>query len=405
MDENGRYILALHLVSGLGAVTYRRLLSRFGTPEAILKAPSQKILDLPFLGEKRAQVIEAGRREALQKADVEIARAEKEGAKIATFGGEWYPAPLKSIYDPPLAVYIRGEVKREDAIAVGVVGTRRPSVYGRLTGEKFGMQLAARGFTVISGMAIGVDSAAHGGALKGRGRTIAVLGSGLDKLYPQQNRELAERIVEHGALVTELPYGTTPSRETFPRRNRLISGMSLGVVVVEGKENSGALITARFAMEQGREVFAVPGKIDDMRSRGPHMLIKQGAKLVEGIEDILDELGPVADFMAGPEEDAPGGDGDAKGRGTGKSAGTAESGGDRLSKVLNSNERAILEMLSDEPTPVDDIIAETGLAPAEAASHLMVLEIRRLIRQLPGKRFVREAKNGEEKPSRKRRKS
>lgn len=403
MDENGLSILALHLVTGVGAVTYRRLLSRFGTPEAIMKAPEDKLSDLPFMGEKRAHVIAGGRKAAMERAEQEITRAEKEGVKILPFSDRAYPAPLKSIFDPPLVIYVKGEYKQEDAVAVGIVGTRRPSVYGRSVGERLAAQLVGRGFTVISGMALGVDAAAHGGAIKGGGRTIAVLGCGIDVVYPKENEELAEQIVKQGAIISEFPYGTTPSRESFPRRNRLISGLSLGIVVVEGKENSGALITARYAMEQGREVFAVPGKIDDMRSRGPHLLIKQGAKLVEGVEDILEELGPVADFMVpggkSQENDTAEGTEDEKKNKGNKVEEIAETiqKPAQAGHVLNSAERVIIGMLNEQPISVDEIIAETGLSPAEVASHLMVLEIRRLVRQLPGKMFIREAKNAEEK--------
>jgi DNA processing protein len=401
VDESGRYVLALHLISGIGAVTYRRLMSKFGTPEAVLKAPAEHLLNLPFLGETRASVIERGRAAALDKADEEILRAKKEGVEIIAYTEGHYPAPLRSIYDPPLVVYMRGKYAEEDAIAIGMVGTRRPSVYGQEAAERLAVQLVGRGFAVVSGLAQGIDTSAHKGALKGGGRTIAVFGSGLDIVYPKENEKLASAIAERGALITELPFGTTPSKESFPRRNRLISGLSLGVVVVEGKENSGALITARFASEQGREVFAVPGKIDDPRSRGPHLLIKQGAKLIEGVEDILEELGPVADFMKPSSQDTKDDEPENNAENVKENATASKKESPKgqkktTGKPLTSPERAILALLSEDPLPVDEIIAETGLTPAEVASHLMVLEIRRLVRQLPGKQFVREAKSGEE---------
>lgn len=204
-----------------------------------------------------------------------------------------YPANLKYIYDPPSILYIKGNILPEDTIAVAVVGSRRATYYGLKNAENLGFQLAAGGITIISGLARGVDSAAHRGALKARGRTIAVLGSGLNKIYPRENEELVEEIAQNGAVISEFALDTPPLRQNFPRRNRIISGLSLGVVVVEAAKRSGALITANFALEQGREVFALPGKIDSFTSKGTHDLIKQGAKLVESIEDIIEELEPL----------------------------------------------------------------------------------------------------------------
>jgi DNA processing protein len=377
--------MALQLTAGVGAVTYRRLLRVFGSVQGILAAPPSRTEEVEGVGPKRARGLASGR--GLELAEREFERCSELGVRPVGYLDEDYPPALKQIYDPPLVLFIRGGLEPEDALSVGVVGARNCSYYGRTQAERFGRALAGLGFTVVSGLARGVDSAAHSGALEAGGRTLAVMGCGLAGVYPPENRELAERVSQRGALISELPADVPPSRENFPRRNRLISGLSLGVLVVEGSRRSGSLITAHCALEQGREVFALPGKVDNQLASGPNSLIKNaGAKLVESAQDILDELGPVADELVGLRVREARGDSDlgAGGEPGGKLADARAAG-------LNSRERSVFQRLSSDPLQMDALIDEVGLPPAEVASALMILEIRRLARRLPGQRYVRSA--------------
>jgi DNA processing protein len=274
-----------------------------------------------------------------------------------------YPAMLRDIHDPPLALYVKGKLQSRDRHAVAVVGTRHPTHYGRDTAETLGHGLAASGMTVVSGLAEGIDTAAHRGALKARGRTIAVLGGAMDCLYPPSNAGLAAQIEGQGAVVTEFPFGRQPDKTTFPMRNRIVSGMSMGVVVVEAGPSSGAMITADQALEQGRSVFAVPGRIDVQASRGCHELIKAGAKLVTGVEDILKEFEFLIPVRAAGAEPAP---------------------------DLNADERKLLSALDEGERDVDTLIRLTGLTPASVNCLLLGLEMKRLVRVLPG-RLVKRA--------------
>jgi len=379
-------LLALQLSAGVGAVTYRRLLRAFGSVQGILAAPAGVIDEVDGVGPKRAASLASGR--GLELAAAEIRRAAELGVELLPYTTEGYPPALKQIYDPPLVLYVRGRILPEDALAIAVVGARACSYYGRTQSERFARELAGLGFTIVSGLARGVDSAAHEGALAAGGRTLAVMGRGLAGVYPPENEDLARRIAERGAVVSELPLDTPPARENFPRRNRLISGLSLGVLVVEGSRKSGALITAHSALEQGREVYALPGKVADRLAEGPNGLIKNaGAKLVEGPEDVLEELGPVADALVGLE--LPAG---ARAAMPGGGSGGAGEPEDTRAAGLAGNERAVFAKLSNEPASVDALIADTGLPPAEVASILMVLEIRRLVKRLPGQRYVRAEK-------------
>lgn len=261
-------LIWLHLSADIGVVRFRRLLEHFGSAAGIIKAGAIAVREVDF------------RRE--------MSRSEKQGIKIITMLDEGYPALLKQIYDPPLVLYVMGDLQFDTA--VGIVGSRRASFYGLSSAQRLAAGLAASGITVISGLARGVDTAAHRGALGSKGNTIAVLGSGLNNIYPPENEELAYSIAGSGAVISEFPLDTGPFPHNFPRRNRIISGLSMGIVVVEAAENSGALITADFALEQGREVFALPGEANSSTSYGTNNLIKQGAKLVTDVEDILEEL-------------------------------------------------------------------------------------------------------------------
>lgn len=288
-----------------------------------------------------------------------------------------YPKNLKNIYKPPKVLYVNGKLLEQDEMAVALVGSRRATAYGLEMSEKLAYELALQGVTIVSGMALGIDSAAHMGALKARARTIAVMGSGHNVIYPPQNKKLYEEIAKSGAVVTEFEDNMEPLSYNFPQRNRIISGLSLGVVVVEAARNSGALITANFAAEQGRTVFAVPGKISSITSSGANELIKDGARLVQSVDDIMEELSlceitPVS--------------GDKK-----------EALDNKIEKMTNAyiynsltdDERKVYKALSDEPIYVDEIFKKTGLEPAKASRVLLGLELKKVIRQLPGNQFVR----------------
>jgi DNA protecting protein DprA len=292
-------------------------------------------------------------------------------------GDAEYPKNLKTLHRPPKALYVNGSFKEDDNIAVAIVGSRRATMYGVEMAERLGYDLALRGITVVSGMARGVDSAAHKGALKAKGRTIAVMGSGHGHIYPPENKELYKKIAESGAVISEFEDDVSPLPQNFPIRNRIISGLSLGIVVVEAAKNSGALITADFALEQGREVFAIPGKISSLTSEGTHSLIKDGAKLVQSAEDIIEELSLCEiDPAAGVE---------------GKSC------EEKISKktaryVYNSlpvDERKIYKILSDEPLYIDDVVKTSGVELSMVSKALLALEMKRLIKALPGKQFIR----------------
>jgi len=288
-----------------------------------------------------------------------------------------YPKNLRNIYNPPKQLYVNGTLQPEDEMAVALVGSRRASMYGLEMCEKLAFELALRGVTVVSGMARGIDSAAHRGALKAKGRTIAVLGSGHDNIYPPENKDLYKEISKSGAVVTEFENDVQPLPANFPQRNRIISGLSLGVVVVEAAKNSGALITAGLAAEQGREVFALPGKISSLTSTGTNELIKDGARLVQSVDDILEELNiREAQPLSGEEKAVRG---EAIARKTKA----------YIYNSLTPDERKAYKVLSDEPIHIDDILAKAGLEQSNLSKVLLNLELKKLIKELPGKQFVR----------------
>jgi DNA processing protein len=294
-----------------------------------------------------------------------------------TVGDAEYPKILKTLHKPPKALYVNGSFKEEDDFAVAIVGSRRASVYGIEMGEKLGYDLALRGVTIVSGMARGVDSAAHRGALKAKGRTIAVMGSGHGHIYPDENKDLYKRIAESGAVISEFENDVSPLPQNFPIRNRIISGLSLGIVVVEAAKNSGALITADFALEQGREVFAIPGKISSLTSEGTHELIKDGAKLVQSAEDIIEELGlHEIEPMAGKEKDL-------------KEEKISNKTVRYVYNSLTEDERKVYKILSDEPLYIDDVVKRSGVELSKVSKVSLALELKRLIKELPGKQFIR----------------
>jgi DNA processing protein len=385
MDEEAlKYWIALKAVQDVGCVGFKALLAAFSSPRAVFSATVRTLEAVPGIGPKTADHIRSFSDWAM--AEKEVSRAGKLHVAIVTCEDPRYPQHLLNIYDYPPYLYVKGSLVPAEA-CIAVVGSRLASTYGRYVTEKLSRELALTGITVVSGLARGIDAAAHRGALAGKGRTIAVLGCGLDVVYPPENRELAETVAGSGALVTEFPFQTPPNAPNFPSRNRIISGISLGVVVVEAGEKSGSLITARIAAEQGRSVFAVPGAIEAAGSRGTNRLIKQGAKLIENIGDILEVILPQAGLSPAMPSTPP----------------PPLSAGERPTRQDNAKESAapspdhaggltaaggaLLPLITQKPIAVDDLIATSGLTAQEVLNGLLVLELQGLIRQLPGKMF------------------
>ena len=351
--------IGLKAVPGVGNVTFRRLLERFESPRAALAASRDELATVKGISPAISQAIINKSWQAF--AEEECRRLIATGVQLITFTAAEYPKSLFEIPDPPPFFYLRGKLPSH-APAIAIVGSRKASSYGLLTTARLAEGLAQNGIIVVSGMARGVDTAAHKGALQGGGGTIGVLGCGVDKIYPPENRRLFEEMAVKGALVSEFPLGTLPLAENFPRRNRIISGLARGVLVVEAAENSGSLITAQYALEQGRDVFAVPGNISFASSRGSNRLIKQGAKLVDRIEDILEEL----EFPGSKEVAAPA----------------------KRQFALSPKEAAIYELLARSPLHIDDVIAQTELTAGEVSSMLLHLELKGAITPLPGMHYA-----------------
>ena len=352
------YWFALKAIPLVGNVTFRRLLAHFATPERVLSASADELAAVKGLyPETVASIRSYDYRAEAERECESVLRAD---VTIINILSDKYPKILIQIPDPPPYLYVKGELPASGS-AVAIVGSRRASACGLMIAEKLAKELAENGITVVSGMARGIDTAAHRGTLKGGGHSVGVLGCGIDIQYPAENRHLFTSIREKGALVSEFPMGTTPRAENFPRRNRIISGLSYGVLVVEAAENSGSLITARYALEQGRDVFAIPGNITYSSSRGTNRLIKQGAKLVECIEDILEEL--------------------PQGVGNSIPASSAKC-------TLAPLEAAVYTFLSDAPLHIDEIIVKSALTVGEVSVILLRLELNGLITQLPGKHYT-----------------
>jgi DNA processing protein len=366
MAEDFFYWLALNLTPGVGSILFRRLLERFITPEAVFRASLRQLQEIEGLGEKVAAEIGKGPFEKAVKRELSL--LDEIGGSLLTLKSERYPSRLKDIYDPPPLLYVRGQIKKEDDLSISIVGSRKTSPYGRLVTERISRELVRHGITIVSGMARGIDSVAHMAAVSEKGRTIAVLGCGVDVAYPRENRNLMMEIVEHGAVVSEFPMGSPPEGAHFPKRNRIISGLSLGVVVIEAGRQSGSLITASSALEQGRDVFAVPGNVGTTGSSGTNQLIKEGAKLVETSDDILEELLP-----------------------RWKKEARVESPGASPEDLLPEFEKKLYRLIGDTPTHIDALIQETGFDAGRVSSLLMSLELRGLIAQWPGKCFTKKA--------------
>ncbi|MFH1753469.1 MAG: DNA-processing protein DprA [Candidatus Omnitrophota bacterium] len=363
MSYDTRDLILLNM-AGIGFLRFEKIRARYPGLKRAIKAGKENLCEIEGIGPKLAEKICSMNENDIIKEE-KLMKAHK--AYPLSFFDEGYPENLKNIYDPPLLLYIKGEFTAADKLAIALVGSRKASLYGIDTCRRLSGSLANMGFTVVSGLARGIDSAAHKGALLERGRTIAVLGSGIGDIYPLENRKLAQDIADSGALVSEFPMAAPPLRHHFPMRNRIISGLSLGTVIVEAAQKSGALITASCALEQGREVFAVPGRALSTASSGVHRLIKDGAKLVHSVEDILEELNvelrPIAKSARG---EAP----------------------SNRSEELDGPERSICDIVSDEPIYIDEIMEASKLPASEVARSLLSLEMKKLVKELPGKNYV-----------------
>jgi DNA processing protein len=372
MDPN-QYLgwLALALTPGLGARMAGKLLRQMGSPEAIFNA-SLTELEAQRLPAAVAQALHT--RQPLSAAAKELAQAQAAGVRLLTWDEPEYPQRLREIYDPPPLLYVRGNVELLNRHLISIVGSRRPTPYGNQMAEKLAKDLAERGLVIVSGLARGIDSSAHKGALSSpTGATIGVLGCGIDVIYPKENKKIFAEMEKRGAIISEFAMGTFPGPQNFPIRNRIISGISVGVVVVEGAQYSGSLITARLAMEFGREVYGVPGNATQPTSFGPNQLIKQGAKLVTSWEDVIEELPtPIrADLL--PVESA-----------------NSEQRTMLVEQALQPNEKILYELLSqDESRQVDDLVENSGLTSSEVLATLFDLELKGVVRQLPGKQFLK----------------
>ncbi|MFH1414082.1 MAG: DNA-processing protein DprA [Candidatus Omnitrophota bacterium] len=354
-------LVSLNLIGDIGSARLKRLLDYFGKPENILKAPRSKLTNVFGITEGIASKIKALKKEEL---DRELKLAKEKDLKIITSEDKDYPENLKNIPDPPVVLYLKGKLHEEDNLSIGIVGSRRASLYGLKCSQSFAVELAGYGFTITSGMARGVDTYAHKGALKVGGRTIAVMGSGFNRIYPPENKDLADQIAGNGAVISEFPMNMEPLRQNFPRRNRIISGLSLGVLVVEAARNSGALITADCALEQGREVFALPGKVDSNNSFGTNSLIQQGAKLVFSANDIREEFD--------------------------RSLIKRQKIINRIKNIdfKDQDERRLHGLISSGAFAIDELVEQTNIEVERLSVILLRLELKRLIKVLPGRQFT-----------------
>jgi len=360
--------LALTLTPGIAARLSARLLREYGSPEAVFRAPLTGI-EACNVPAPAAQAI--FKKQMFWRAEKEVDALRKVGGKLVNWKEPEYPQALLQIYDPPVMLYVRGDAQILNSPSLSIVGTRRPTVYGSQMAERMGKDLAARGLTIVSGLARGIDAIAHQGAIAVGGRAIGVLGTVIDVCYPKENKKLYEKVLERGAIVSEFPTGSHPAPENFPVRNRIIAGIPLGVIIVEGKQYSGSLITARLAMEFGREVFGVPGNVTQEVSFAPNLLIKQGAKLVTNAEDVIEELPtPVKAALVKAE------------------AVESEQRNLLLVDGLSDVQRKLYELLSaEESRHIDDLVDTSGLNSSEVLATLFDLEMKGIVRQLPGKQF------------------
>ncbi len=378
--------LRLSLVTGVGPRTRRALLERFGTSGGVLAAAPSSLREVSGVGPKLVEKISSAEREVDPHREIELCRendieillhpgpnaSDAEDTEEVADNG--YPRLLGRIDDPPSVLFLRGQILPRDGMAIAIVGTRHATQYGLAQAEKLASSLARAGFTIVSGLARGIDAAAHRGAIKAGGRTLAVLGSGVMNIYPPEHKGLAQEVADNGCVMSESPPLFKPLSGSFPQRNRIISGLSLGTIIIEAPERSGALITARLAMEQNREVFAVPGRVDSRASRGCHLLIRDGAKLVQTADDVIEELGPLGASIP---------------RADGQTIRNPAELSLNPEISLNGVEQKVLAAIDTEATPIDRIITETGLPAHRVLSTISVLEMRRLVRRLSGSSVVR----------------
>jgi len=360
-------LIALNMIDHVGPVRLRQLLDHLGDAPSVLRATRAQLERVPGIGPETADSIAAW--EKTVDLAAELQRIRDFGCHVLIMSDDAYPPLLRQIYDPPIVLYVRGELTERDRNAVAVVGSRRTTPYGQEVARKLGYQLAYVGVTVVSGGARGIDTAAHQGALAAKGRTVAVLGTGINRIFPPENVELYGRIAANGAVVTQFPFNRAADKQSFPIRNRIVAGMSLGTVVVEAGLHSGALITANMAVDYGRQLCAVPGRIDSPQSRGCHDLIKKGAKLCEGAEDMLAEF----EYLF-PSTHQPVATGDPV---------------TLPAMMLSENEQRLHDILGPEEKTVDELIRLSGLPASAVSVALFSLELKHLARQLPGKLFLR----------------
>ena len=356
----------LKSVPGIGNLIGKRLIDHFKSPQGIFQAPEKELMRIEGVNTRHVTALKSHKIPAAIEAELDLVH--RKGYRIVTLADAEYPRLLRHIPDPPLFLYVKGLLDKSP-LKVAVVGSRNATAYGLNTTQSLSASLASLNVTIVSGMARGIDTAAHRGALSVGGKTIAVLGSGLERIYPAENKSLFEQISEHGAVVSEFPLHTKPEAHNFPIRNRIISGMSLGTVVVEASRKSGSLITARLAAEQNREVFAVPGSIQSFKSSGTHTLIKQGAKLVEHAQDIIEELMPMVRIESQPDDNHRAVD-------------------ESRSASLSTEERRIFKALSPYPVHIDELARSLSIASGRLSSILLKLELNGLVEQLPGKLFT-----------------
>lgn len=361
------YYIALNMVQGLGPVLISRLLKYFSSPEHIFQTSREELIHVAGISVRVAEGIKSILN-SKEFAD-ELSCIKKGDIQILCLNDTSYPAILKEIYDPPAIIYIKGDQSLLNEVSIAVVGCRRATFYGKQQAERIGHDLSSRGICVISGLARGIDTAAHKGALKGLGRTVAVLGSGIEKIYPPENLNLFKQISQIGAVISEFPIYTAPHRGNFPRRNRIISGLSRGVVVVEAAKSSGSLITANLALSQNREVFAVPGAANSINARGTNKLIKEGAKLVENVDDIIEELN-LCNYLQKKEKDE-------------------QPALDLLQENFSPEAKRLFEILSSEPMHIDLLIKSSSLTPSCVYKNLLELQLKGLVTEVEGKRFAK----------------
>jgi len=366
--------LRLVLTPEIGSRRGKSLLAKFKTPKAILEASLGDIAEVENIGLGIAKKIVDGRKRIDLSRHIKL--IEKNNVNLIPLDSEFYPVSLKSIFDPPLILFVKGEILPQDYFSIAIVGTRLASFYGRTMAEKLSRELTEKGFTIVSGGARGIDTFSHQAALRAKGRTLVVLGCGLDIAYPPENRKLFEEIAEKGAMISEFSLSTRPDKGNFPMRNRIISGLSLGVVVIEAPHKSGALITVTHANEQGREVFSVPGHADNFVSKGTNQLLREGAKLVENADDIIEELEPILkskikEFKANQPEPIQ------------------EKQIPLIKPQLSEEEARVYNLFSLGPLDFDDIIDKSQLPVSAASAVLMMLQLKKLVKQSPGKQFIR----------------